>query len=293
MGKKEKNIIESIKNNNDAYSQEQIKWIKKKISIKSFIGFLVLFLISFFSIVFYNKYYNLVFFEQRYFIYSVIGFMFVFLFHFIYSSFYSTENKSGMKLLKRKYRNYKIIDNFVFFVTIIAMMFFVICFVVTPATVDGPSMNDTLHDKEKILVYHMDGKFKTDDIVVINTSKDYEIASELIIKRIVAGAGDKVEIKHEDIYYNLYVNGKLERKLRMNFDPKTMLTDVLNNMCIYEEGKEVTIPNGYYLVLGDNTNNSADSRYIGLVRHNDILGKCIFRFFPFNVIGYPERKVLN
>jgi signal peptidase I len=56
------------------------------------------------------------------------------------------------------------------------------------------------------------------------------------------------------------------------------------------EGQEITVPTGKYFVMGDNRNNSKDSRYteVGFLDRADLKGKVVFRYFPLNRIGVIE-----
>ena len=66
-----------------------------------------------------------------------------------------------------------------------------------------------------------------------------------------------------------------------------MMTIKEDNKICYDIG---IVPEGYSIVIGDNFGNSTDSRLIGLISNEDILGKCIFRIYPFSQFGIPERK---
>lgn len=162
-------------------------------------------------------------------------------------------------------------------------------FIITPVRVDGPSMEDTLYDKELLLLDKISYRFKEIsrfDIVVIQNS------NEKIIKRVYGLPNDKVEYRGN----NLYINGEIvkdiytERKT-LDFNLKDICaaglkrnrivtSDEVDKLCNYD-----TIPNGYYLVLGDNRTVSADSRFYGLIPREHILGKTNIRFWPLNKIG--------
>ena len=54
----------------------------------------------------------------------------------------------------------------------------------------------------------------------------------------------------------------------------------------FKEGEEVTVPNGYYFMMGDNRNNSKDSRFkdVGFIARNDIKGRVLLGWWPLNEI---------
>ena len=107
------------------------------------------------------------------------------------------------------------------------------------------------------------------DIVVVNYN------GEKIIKRVIGLPGDYVEYKDDKLYINdKYIEEDYERKETSDF--------------ILEMLGESKIPDGKYLVLGDNRPISKDSRIIGLVDEKDIEGYAGFVFFPFDRFGEVE-----
>lgn len=175
------------------------------------------------------------------------------------------------------------------YVIIIIIVVLIRTFIVTPVRVDGPSMDNTLKDSDLLLL----NKFS----YIFTDIKRYDIAvvennGEKIIKRVYGLPGDSIEYKDN----KLYINGKLvEDKYATNETADFNLTDIciaglrknkmttetdIENKCNYN-----IIPDGYYLVLGDNRKVSADSRYYGLIPKNKIVGKTKIRFWPLNKIG--------
>ena len=133
-------------------------------------------------------------------------------------------------------------------------------------------MKDTLRDKDIMILDKVSYRFsdiKRFDIVVIKYENDY------IIKRIIGLPGDKVEC----INSKLYINDKLQEEKYIV--PGTETT----NFTVKSINNTETIPKGYYLVLGDNREESKDSRAIGLIKKNMIEGKAKLTIFPFSRIG--------
>ena len=174
-------------------------------------------------------------------------------------------------------------DLFSFISLFITIFLWIVIFVVTPVEVSGESMEETFYDGDKILVWHIGYSPEIDDVVIID-SVDY-LNTEFIIKRIVATSGDVVKYNETD--KTISVNGLVVADNIEKNEYQTMLTDKLNNKTYYSDG---IVPEGYSIVLGDNQGNSTDSRVIGLISADDILGKCIFRIYPLTKFGVPTKK---
>jgi len=149
----------------------------------------------------------------------------------------------------------------------------VVVFIVQPVKVEGTSMLPRLHDGERIFVnkliyydeYRWAPKVERGDIVVFWFPDD---PSKSYIKRVIGLPGDTVEMR-EGI---LRVNGsELEETYldkRLSLSPRSH--------------PPVDVKPGYYFVMGDNRDNSSDSRAWGLVPKKYIYGKALFRYWPLN-----------
>ena len=152
-------------------------------------------------------------------------------------------------------------------VIIILLLILVKKFVFTNVMVHGPSMLDTLHDKDIMVLNILGPKlngYKRFDIVVIKTT------DTKIIKRIIGLPGEEVEYKNN----KLYINGK----------------QIKDKYGTYPTGdtKKVKLGKDEYYVLGDNRTNSTDSRVLGPIKKKDIMGKTSLTIFPFNRIGFKK-----
>lgn len=148
-------------------------------------------------------------------------------------------------------------------------------FVVESFVVQGSSMRPTLTNGERLLVnkfiYRLDPP-KIGNIIVFlpppaaHTTKDF-------IKRVIALGGDTVSMQDGQVY----VNGRLQ--------PEPYLPSSYRGVADFPP--EV-VPKGYVFVLGDNRNNSEDSRYFGFVPLQNIRGQAMFAWWPpqdIHVIG--------
>lgn len=163
-------------------------------------------------------------------------------------------------------------------------------YVFTPVTVVGPSMMTKIHDDDRIFLSRL-GKIQRFDVVVF----DVPNSKDPYIKRVIGLPGDYVKMEN----YKLYINGELVEEPYLNSDPlytgveqaygeKVSFTlesicNIKNTNCNVDG--HIEIPKGYYLVLGDNRNNSTDSRIIGLISEDRIMGRAKFVFYPFNRFG--------
>ena len=156
------------------------------------------------------------------------------------------------------------------YIIIILVVVLVRSFIITPVIVSGNSMKPNLNDGELLLVrkiVYNEKTIKRFNIVVIKKDK------EEIIKRVIGLPGEHISYKNN----KLYVNDKLVTEDYTHLDTKDFN---LEEICTCS-----TIPEGKYLVLGDNRPISKDSRSIGLIDEKDIIGKAVFRLWPISKIG--------
>ena len=155
------------------------------------------------------------------------------------------------------------------------------------ATISGPSMQNTLHSGEQIIITNFAYEPKQGDIVVVsrntlNSAADTEDEGP-IIKRVIAVGGQTVDIDFEEGI--VYVDGVALKEDYIS-TPTTRK---------FEVDFPVYVPEGNIFVLGDNRGNSLDSRSDrigenGLIDTRYVLGHAIFRFLPFDRIGRLDNK---
>ena len=152
---------------------------------------------------------------------------------------------------------------------VFALMFatLMVVFVVQPVKVEGTSMLTRLHDGDRIfvnkLIYYGVPRLERGDIVVFWYPND---PSKNYIKRIVGLPGETVEVREGRVIIN---NVELSEPY---LDPHLNIS----HMSL----QPVLVKDHYYFVMGDNRDNSSDSRYWGLVPEKYIYGKALFRYWP-------------
>lgn len=151
----------------------------------------------------------------------------------------------------------------------VVLAFFIRYFIVELYMVEGPSMRPTLVNSERLVVNKFIYRFRTPergDIIVFRYPSD---PSRDFIKRVIGIPGDTIEIKDGRVF----VNGQL-----------------LNESYILEKTRGsyslATVPEGHIFVMGDNRNNSEDTRFrdVGFVSHDLVKGKAVMIFWPLDHI---------
>lgn len=163
----------------------------------------------------------------------------------------------------------KILKELIPYIIIIVVVVIIRTFIVTPVIVDGESMNPTLENGQVLLLNKYVKEYKRFDIVVIDF--DNGTLKDKLIKRIIGLPGEEVKY----VNGNLYVDNKIVKDARASFTNDFNIS-VLGSM---------KIPEDKYLVLGDNRNNSVDSRMLGFIDKKNIKGITKIRLFEFNKIG--------
>jgi signal peptidase I len=152
-------------------------------------------------------------------------------------------------------------------VVAVVLAFFIRYFIVELYLVDGPSMQPTLLNHERLVVNKFIYRFRVPQRGEVLIFKYPQDQSRDFIKRVIAIPGDTIEIKDGRVFVNQQLMNEpyILSKTRGDY-PLT------------------TIPEGTIFVMGDNRNNSEDSRFadVGFVPYNLIKGKAVMIFWPFD-----------
>lgn len=154
----------------------------------------------------------------------------------------------------------------VLFITVVMTFFFRVI------VVEGNSMNRTLSNGDRVIITNFCYTPQRGDIVVTDKNNYFKTP---LIKRVIAIEGDTIKIDYST--GDVYINGEILSEDYIK--EKIAISD--------KETLEITIPDGYVFLMGDNRNQSSDSResVVGVINEKNIMGKAIFRIMPLEKIG--------
>lgn len=150
------------------------------------------------------------------------------------------------------------------YIIIVVVVLLIRTFIITPVQVDGDSMYPTLNNNQILILKKYDKSYERFDIIVF----DYN--GSKLVKRIIGLPGETIAYQNN----TLYINGE-------------EVSDVITTENTTNFAHDV-IPAGYYFVLGDNRDESLDSRRIGVISEAQILGTTSFSIFPLNKFGFVD-----
>lgn len=161
----------------------------------------------------------------------------------------------------------------------IALVFFVFTFIVSGYTVKGTSMNPTLNNGDRLLLSLIYTKPKRGDIVVVTQPNQVdEEDTKRLFKRVIAVEGEEIDIDFGSGI--VYING-------YPIDESYVMEPTYTNG-VLPMSFPLVVDEGKVFVMGDNRNESRDSRdqSVGLVDARYLKGKAIFKFWPMNDLKF-------
>ena len=170
----------------------------------------------------------------------------------------------------------------------VILAFVITTFIIVNAVVPTESMENTIKAGDRLIALRLSYLFDEPeryDIVVFKYPDDEEI---LYIKRIIGLPGEKITIKPDNNgNTKVYVNDS-DVPLYDEFIREPMILKGNNEDGRYTENEELEyiVPEGHYFMLGDNRNNSKDSRFWEkqFVERDKILGKALFKYYPYSLV---------
>ena len=180
----------------------------------------------------------------------------------------------------------------------LAGVFILMSFFFRYSIVDGGSMMNTLQHQERLILTNFLYTPECGDIVVVQDKST--VLKDPIVKRVIAVGGQTVKFTRTDVYVDgvkldepyVYTGDYVNPfgggdEYRYSVYPSDALLDLVVDS---QDGVyyEILVPEGEIFVMGDHRNNSKDSREIGTLHEEAIIGKAVYRFFPFDKIGKIE-----
>lgn len=183
------------------------------------------------------------------------------------------ENTTGAEEEKKGFTAKDFFEILLYIGLVVLISVLIVTFIGQRTIVDGSSMNPTLQNGDNLIVDKLSyrfGKPQRFDIIVF----PYKYKENTnYIKRIIGLPGETVQI---DFDGNIYIDGQV---LEEDYGLETILNP--GNAV-----EPITLGDDEYFVMGDNRNNSEDSRFsdVGPIKRSDIIGKAWVRIYPFNRI---------
>lgn len=174
------------------------------------------------------------------------------------------------------------IGTILYFGFVICVTLLFIKYVAQRTVVDGQSMEPTLQNADNLIVDKISYRFSDPERFDVVVFPPYENAGKTYyIKRIIGLPGETI---HIDVDGNIYINGEI---LTEGYGK-----EVIQPFALGRASGEIVLGEDEYFVMGDNRNNSTDSRsdLVGNVKRSQLIGKAWVRIWPFSKIGFVRHQ---
>ncbi len=174
------------------------------------------------------------------------------------------------------------VETFAMALCVVVLLF---TFVFRVVTVDGQSMEQTLHHGERLIISDLFYTPQNGDIVITAVPEYY--GNDPLVKRVIATGGQTIDINFDS--WIVRVDGEPVQENEQGLPVVENYVNFIDGASMIRESMSITypytVPEGYVFIMGDNRNNSRDSRYFGVVDERNIIGKVYFRIFPLQKFG--------
>lgn len=162
----------------------------------------------------------------------------------------------------------------IYILVILVLTYCAVVFLGQRTSVIGSSMEPTLSGGDNLIVDKITYRFREPERFDIIVFPYQYTKNTYYIKRIIGLPGEKVRIDDEG---RIYINGEV---LKESYGKETIVDAGL-------AAEEITLGNDEYFVMGDNRNDSADSRFVsvGNIKRQNIMGRAWLRIYPFKKFG--------
>jgi signal peptidase I len=179
-------------------------------------------------------------------------------------------------LMKKKNKKMRELFGWVaYIVVLVCVVHLTVTYVGQRTVVAGDSMLNTLHDKDNLIIDKVSYRFRDPERYEIIVFPYRHAEETFYIKRIIGLPGETVQIKDGYVYIN-------EQKLEETFGREVIRADRYG-----QAAEPITLGEDEYFVLGDNRNESADSREtsVGILKREDLIGRAWVRIWPLDSFG--------
>ncbi|WP_035053027.1 signal peptidase I [Carnobacterium pleistocenium] len=191
----------------------------------------------------------------------------------------SRHSSSSQKRKENKSLGSEILSTLLYCVVALIIFFLIRNFLFAPVSVDGESMVPTLEDQDRLILNKINN-IERFDIVVFPAPDEPE---KQYIKRIIGLPGDSIRYQDDTLYIN--EEPVEEDYLQSSIEEMAIGGNFTEDFSLASKTGVETVPEGKYFVMGDNRQNSKDSRIFGFVDAATVSGTASLRIWPLREIG--------